>query len=118
MQEENALIAGEMSGHIFFKDKYYGFDDALYAGVRLFDIISRQNIKLDEYLDSLPETFASNEIKIPCDESQKFQIVEAIQNTLRSENVDFNDIDGVRFTNDIGWWLIRASNTSAVIVVR
>jgi phosphomannomutase len=118
MQEEDALIAGEMSGHIFFKDKYYGFDDALYAGVRLLDIISRQNIKLDEYLDSLPETFASNEIKIPCEESQKFKIVEAIQNSLRSENIDFNDIDGVRFTSDIGWWLIRASNTSAVIVVR
>ena len=118
MLEENALLAGEMSGHIFFKDKYYGFDDALYAGLRLLDIISRNNIKLDDFLDSLPKTYATNEIKLPCSEAEKFQIVKAIQDQLRDEKIEFNDIDGARVTNENGWWLVRASNTSAVLVVR
>jgi phosphomannomutase len=118
MLEEDAVLAGEMSGHIFFKDKYYGYDDALYAGLRLLDIISRNNIKLDDFLDTLPETFATNEIKLPCDESEKFKIVKSIQDRLRNDNIEFNDIDGIRFTNKNGWWLIRASNTSAVLVVR
>lgn len=118
MQEESALLAGEMSGHIFFNDKYFGFDDALYAAIRLLDIISKPDEKLSDFLDSLPKSFTTTEIKVKCHEDRKFQVIESIKQNLVQNNIDFNDIDGVRYTNDNGWWLIRASNTSASIVVR
>jgi len=112
IKETKALLAGEMSGHIFFADKYYGFDDALYAAIRLLNIASKQ--PLSELLKSLPTTYSTSEIRIECNEEIKFAVVDYLQSKL----LDFNNIDGIRVSNSDGWWLLRASNTQPVLVVR
>jgi phosphomannomutase len=118
MKETKSPLAGEMSGHIFFADRYFGFDDGIYAAIRIINIILKEGKPLSEIRKSLPKTFSTPEIRVECSEEAKFAIVEKIKKQLRAKNVDFNDVDGIRMQNENGWWLLRASNTSAVLVAR
>jgi phosphomannomutase len=118
LAETGGPLAGEMSGHIFFAEGYYGFDDAIYVGVRLLDILARSEERLDDMVDRLPPVFNTPELRIECDEVRKFAIVEEVKDRLRRRGAEFVDIDGVRVRTSDGWWLMRASNTQAVIVVR
>jgi len=118
MKEVKSPLAGEMSGHIFFADKYYGYDDALYAAVRLIDILISSGKSLSQIKAALPKTYSTPEIRIECPDDKKFQIIKNIQEQLHQAKVKFNDIDGVRASDENGWWLIRASNTQAVLVAR
>ena len=118
LAETGAPLAGEMSGHIFFADGYYGFDDAVYVAVRLLDILARSEERLGAMIDRLPPVFNTPEIRVECDEARKFAIVEEVKERLRRRGAEFNDIDGVRVSTPDGWWLMRASNTQAVVVVR
>ncbi len=119
MAELEAPLAGEMSGHIFFADRYYGFDDALYAAVRLISIVSRwRDESLASRYDSLPHMVNTPELRFPCDDERKFAVVEEVKERLRTAGAQVADIDGVRVLTDDGWWLLRASNTQAVLVAR
>ena len=118
MKETNALLAGEMSGHIFFKDRYFGFDDGIYAALRLIRTLRKNNLKLSDYRKSLPKTFSTKEHKISCDEDKKFLVITKLKKILQDRNIEFLDIDGVRVESEDGWWLIRASNTSPYLVTR
>lgn len=116
MHEEKAIFAGEASGHLFFADKYFGFDDAIYAALRLFDILINNNDNLSCMLSKLPNSSATIEAKINCSDERKFAIIESIKHNLQNE--DFIAIDGIRKKINNGWWLARASNTQPVITVR
>ncbi|MBV8398595.1 MAG: phosphomannomutase/phosphoglucomutase [Acetobacteraceae bacterium] len=118
MAEIGSPLAGEMSGHIFFGDKWYGFDDALYAAVRVLGIIARMDTRLSEVREALPHVVNTPEIRFDCDDRRKFQVVEEVAARLRAEGAKVADIDGVRVLRDEGWWLLRASNTQAVLVAR
>ena len=118
MRELGASLAGEMSGHIFFADKYYGFDDALYASIRLINILANSSKSLAQMRAELPKTFSTAEIRIETSEEKKFAIVEDLKNLLHKNNEKFVDIDGIRAQSSEGWWLIRASNTQPVLVAR
>jgi phosphomannomutase len=118
MVETGAPLAGEMSGHIFFADGYYGFDDALYAAIRLMRIVAAGDVSLAAMRDRLPAVVNTPELRFPCDEARKFTAVEDIRDRLRADGADFNDTDGVRVSTPDGWWLLRASNTQAVLVAR
>jgi phosphomannomutase len=118
MAETKSPLAGEMSGHIFFADEYYGFDDALYGAVRLLRAIVRSGKSLAELRDALPALVNTPEIRIACPDDRKFAVVQALAEELRKEEADFNDIDGIRINRQGGWWLLRASNTQAVLVAR
>jgi phosphomannomutase len=107
-----------MSGHIFFADKYYGFDDALYASIRLINILANSSKSLAQMRAELPKTFSTAEIRIETSEEKKFAIVEDLKNLLHKNNEKFVDIDGIRAQSSEGWWLIRASNTQPVLVAR
>ena len=117
MKEEHALLAGEMSGHIFFADRYYGFDDAIYATLRILEILSQSDVPLHQMLADVPETFATPEIRVDCDDAQKFELVQRIVEHYRPTH-DLVDIDGARIQFDGGWGLVRASNTQPVLVLR
>jgi phosphomannomutase len=118
LAELSAPLAGEMSGHIFFGDGWYGFDDAVYVAVRLLGIIGGGTKTLTELADELPATFNTPELRIDCDEARKFAIVAEVAERLRRRGAEVIDIDGVRVKSPDGWWLVRASNTQAVIVAR
>ena len=118
MAETGAALAGEMSGHIFFADRYYGFDDALYAAVRLISLVARSGRSLAELRDELPKVINTPELRFPCPEDRKFQVVEEVRNRLAAAGDDVNDCDGVRVRTPDGWWLLRASNTQDVLVAR
>jgi phosphomannomutase len=118
LAELKAPLAGEMSGHIFFADRYYGFDDAVYVAVRLLGILARGSDSLAAIGDRLPAMFNTPELRLDCDEARKFAIVAEISERLRRRGAEIIDIDGVRVKTPEGWWLIRASNTQAVIVAR
>lgn len=118
MKETKAALAGEMSGHIFFADKYYGFDDALYAAIRIINIVERSQFSLAQMRKALPKTFSTPEIRVECSDEKKFGIVEKLKEKLKNSGTKFNDIDGIRANTDLGWWLIRASNTQPVLVAR
>lgn len=118
MAEEKAPLAGEMSGHIFFSHKFYGFDDAIYAAIRLLNAVSNHGGSLGDLRDALPQMVNTPELRFECDEDKKFAIVEKVVEELRAQGADFSDIDGARVNTPDGWWLLRASNTQAVLVAR
>jgi phosphomannomutase len=118
MAETKSPLAGEMSGHIFFADEYYGFDDALYGAVRLLRAVARSGKSLTALREALPTLVNTPEIRIPCPDEKKFSIVSDLAGELRKEGANFNDVDGIRISKDGGWWLLRASNTQAVLVAR
>ncbi|MDQ7033074.1 MAG: phosphomannomutase/phosphoglucomutase [Desulfonauticus sp.] len=118
MKEENAILAGEMSGHMFFADRYFGFDDAIYAAKRLVEILAKNPGKpLSTYLSDWPKTFSTPEIRMECPEQIKFQVVARALEYFKQQ-YDVIDIDGVRITFPDGWGLLRASNTQPVLVLR
>ncbi|RLB54380.1 MAG: phosphomannomutase [Deltaproteobacteria bacterium] len=117
MKEESALLAGEMSGHVFFGDRYYGFDDAVYATLRLLEIVAASNQPLHELIADLPETHVTPELRVPSTDDAKFAVVERVLAHYR-ESHDVVDIDGARIRFDGGWGLVRASNTQPVLVMR
>ncbi len=118
MVETGAPLSGEMSGHIFYKDGFYGHDDALYVAVRLLDILARGSRKLAEIRDSLPEVHNTPEIRFDCPDETKFAVIEKVAEALRREGAEVDETDGVRVRTPEGWWLLRASNTQAVLVAR
>ncbi len=118
MAELSAPLAGEMSGHIFFADRYYGFDDALYAAVRLLALIERQQTSLAALYDQLPAMCNTPEVRFPCAEDRKFAVINEVANRLAVSGADVTTIDGVRVKTQDGWWLLRASNTQDVLVAR
>ena len=118
MKETGAPLAGEMSGHIFFKHRWYGFDDALYAAVRLIEAVSASGKSLTEIMDAMPKTMATPELRFQVEESRKFAIVEEVRERLSADGAKVNATDGVRVSTGDGWWLIRASNTQDVLVAR
>ncbi|MSP29227.1 MAG: phosphomannomutase/phosphoglucomutase [Acetobacteraceae bacterium] len=118
MAASGSPLAGEMSGHVFFADKWYGFDDALYAGIRLLGIIARMEGKLSAVRKALPQVVNTPEVRFDCDDVRKFQVITEVAARLRSAGADVSDIDGVRVNTTDGWWLLRASNTQAVLVSR
>ena len=119
MKEVNAPLAGEMSGHIFFSDRYFGFDDAIYAAIRLIDVVNRQGKKLSTLRSALPSVINTPELRFPCEGKNKFSMIEQVKEILREyKDVEVCDIDGVRVSSKYGWWLIRASNTQEIIVAR
>jgi len=117
IKEEKAALAGEMSGHIFFADRYFGFDDAIYASGRLLEILSQTERKLSDLLSDLPETFNTPEIRVYASDEVKFKIVDEVRRALAAR-YPVVDIDGVRAEMGGGWALVRASNTQAVLVMR
>ncbi|MDP6173583.1 MAG: phosphomannomutase/phosphoglucomutase, partial [Rhodospirillales bacterium] len=118
MAELDAPLAGEMSGHIFFADGYFGFDDGLHAAVRLLSILSRSGESLAQMLDGLPQMVNTPELRFPCDEARKFHVAREVKANLAARGAQVFDLDGVRVETDDGWWLLRASNTQAVLVAR
>ncbi len=121
MAQTKAPLAGELSGHIFFNDKYYGYDDALYCAIRLMNILSAEDKPLSAHFTHLPALLSTPEQRIAVDEAVKFSIVPKILARLKAENhpdITINDIDGIRVSTPDGWWLIRPSNTEAALVVR
>jgi phosphomannomutase len=118
MAETNAPLAGEMSGHIFFNDKWFGFDDALYAAIRVLGIIARGTETLAAFRESLPHVVNTPEIRFDCAEDRKFAVVEEVAERLKASGETVCDTDGVRVNTADGWWLLRASNTQAVLVAR
>ncbi len=117
MKEEDAALAGEMSGHMFFKDRYYGFDDALYASCRLLEIMDTTGLGVDELIKDLPKTFTTPELRVECPDEVKFKVVEKIV-ALYKARQKVIDIDGMRAIYDDGWGLVRASNTQPALVLR
>jgi phosphomannomutase/phosphoglucomutase len=115
--EVNALAAGEVSGHIFFHDKWFGFDDAVYAGARLLEILAATDSSLAELYDSIPRVFNTPELRIDCGDNVKFHVVDAVRNHFR-KILPVIDIDGARVKFPHGWALVRASNTQPALVVR
>jgi phosphomannomutase/phosphoglucomutase len=118
MKEEHAELAGEMSGHIFFKNRYFGFDDAVYSSARLLEILTNEKKKLSELLADVPQTFASPELRVDTVEEKKFELVKRATEALRAQGHSIIDVDGVRVTFPDGWGLIRASNTQPILVLR
>ena len=118
MAELGAPFAGEMSAHIFFADRYYGYDDALYAALRLLGALARSGQSLAAFRDGLPPAVNTPELRFPCDEARKWAVVEEVRDRLRASGADLIDIDGVRVKTTDGWWLLRASNTQDVLVAR
>jgi phosphomannomutase len=118
MAEIGCPFGGEMSGHLFFADHWYGFDDALYAGVRLAGIVARMDAPLSSFRIGLPEVLNTPELRFNCEEQRKFQVIAEVAARLREGGARFSDIDGVRVQTVDGWWLLRASNTQAVLVAR
>ena len=117
MKEERAALGGEMSGHIFFADRYFGYDDAVYASCRLLELLSRTDKKLSQLLSDVPKTFITPEIRVDCADEIKFAVVEAVRQALKKDH-PIIDVDGVRVRFKDGWGLVRASNTQPVLVLR
>ena len=118
MKETGAPLAGEMSGHIFFKHRWYGFDDALYAAVRLIEAVAASGKTLTEIMDSMPTSKVTPELRFPVDESRKFAVINEVRQRLSSNGARVDSTDGARVMTDDGWWLLRASNTQDVLVAR
>ncbi len=118
MAETGSPLAGEMSGHVFFADRWYGFDDALYAAVRLMGIVARMEGKLSAVRLAMPQVVNTPELRFDCADTRKFGVIEEVAARLRQAGATVADIDGVRVATPDGWWLLRASNTQAVLVAR
>jgi len=118
MAETGSPLAGEMSGHIFFADKWYGFDDAPYSALRLLGIVARMSEKLSDVRKALPQVINTPELRFNCGEDRKFAVVAEVKARLAGEGASVQDVDGVRVLTEDGWWLLRASNTQAVLVAR
>ena len=118
MKEEEALLAGEMSGHIFFADRWFGFDDGVYASLRLAEILSQADKPLSQYLSDLPVRYSTPEIRTDCPDEVKFQIVSDLIKVFKEKGFEVIDIDGARIEFPEGWALVRASNTQPVLVLR
>ena len=116
IREEGAFLGGEMSGHIFFNDRWPGFDDGIYAGARMLEIIASS--EEENIFNSIPKMFSTPEINVSSTDEEKFRIVEQFKNNYNLENANFIDIDGIRIEFEKGWGLLRASNTSPVLVLR
>lgn len=117
MKKEKAALGGEMSGHIFFADRYFGYDDAIYASCRLIELLSGTEEKLSQLLSDVPKTFITPEIRVDCPDEIKFKVVERVKEML-SKNNPIIDVDGVRVRFQDGWGLVRASNTQPALVLR
>ena len=117
MKEEKAVLGGEMSGHIFFADRYFGYDDAIYASCRLIELLSGKDQKLSQLLNDVPKTFITPEIRVDCPDEIKFKVVEKVKEMLSKDN-PIIDVDGVRVKFEDGWGLVRPSNTQPVLVLR
>lgn len=117
MKQESAALAGEMSGHMFFSDRYFGYDDAIYASCRLLEILAETGQTISELLADVPKTFTTPEIRVECPDAVKFKVVEKLTKRFR-EKYDIIDIDGVRILLPDGWGLVRASNTQPALVLR
>ncbi len=119
MAETGAPLAGEMSGHIFFKDRYYGFDDALYAAVRLIELLSARDESLSTVRDRLPQVMNTPELRFSCSEERKFPAIDEVKALLGARTgLEVSQVDGVRVQTTDGWWLLRASNTQDALVAR
>ncbi|MCU0587082.1 MAG: phosphomannomutase/phosphoglucomutase [Syntrophobacteraceae bacterium] len=118
MKEVDAVLAGEMSGHMFFKDRYFGFDDGIYASCRLLEILSRGRKTISDLLEGVPETFTTPEIRVDCPDEIKFEVVEHARRHFVDAGYSVIDVDGVRIVFEDGWGLVRASNTQPVLVLR
>jgi phosphomannomutase/phosphoglucomutase len=118
MKEENAELAGEMSGHVFFRDRYLGFDDAIYASARLFEILAKEERPFSALLSDLPPVVATPEIRVECPDDVKFRVVERVARILAPLAREVIDVDGIRALFEGGWGLVRASNTQPVLVLR
>ena len=116
--EKNALLAGEMSGHIFFKDRWFGFDDAIYAGSRMLEILSEKEKNSSDIFSELPQNLSTPEINISVSDENKFSIISKLIKILEKESGEINSLDGIRIDRDSCWGLIRASNTSPNLVLR
>ena len=117
MKDKGAVLAGEMSGHMFFADRYFGFDDALYAACRLLELLANSSASLSQMLSDMPPTVVTPEIRLQCDEDKKFEVVERVKEHFRSL-YEVIDVDGARVLFPNGWGLVRASNTQDVLVMR
>jgi phosphomannomutase len=118
MKETGAPLAGEMSGHIFFKHRWYGFDDALYAGVRLIEAVAKSGKSLTDLMDEMPKSVATPELRFPVEASRKFAVVDEVLERLTADGAKVDATDGARVNTEDGWWLLRASNTQDVLVAR
>lgn len=118
LNEKDVLVGGEYSGHIFFRDKYYGYDDGIYAGLRMFEILSNTNKKCSELLEGYNKYYNTPEIKVATTDEKKWSIVENVKDYVKSKGYEFIDIDGVRVTFNDGWALIRCSNTGPNLTMR
>jgi phosphomannomutase len=118
MAETKSPLAGEMSGHIFFNDKWYGFDDAPYSALRLLGIIARASESLAQMRDALPKVINTPELRFDCPDERKFGVIQEVKARLAASGAQVDDVDGVRVLTEDGWWLLRASNTQAVLVAR
>jgi phosphomannomutase/phosphoglucomutase len=118
MKEVSALVAGEMSGHMFFNDRYFGYDDAIYAGARLLELLSEGQETPAQLLADLPESFTTPEIRVDCADEIKFEVVEKSRAKLQEMGFEVIAIDGARVEFEDGWGLVRASNTQPVLVYR
>jgi len=116
--ETNALLGGEMSGHIFFNDDWYGFDDAIYSALRIIEILSKTELTPHEVFKSYPKHFSTPEINLKVSEKDKFKIIDDLKTLINSSGYELIDIDGIRLENENSWGLIRASNTSPNLVLR
>ncbi len=117
MNKEGAELAGEMSGHIFFADGYYGYDDAIFASCRLIQILSHSEKTVSQLLSDLPKTYTTPEIRIDCPDNEKFAIVRQLTEEFKTQ-YEVIDIDGARVVFEGGWGLLRASNTQPILVLR
>jgi len=117
MKQEKAVLAGEMSGHMFFADRYFGYDDAIYAACRMLELLSHASTSLSQMLEDIPPTFVTPEIRVQCDDDKKFGVVEKVKEHFRKTH-EVIDVDGARVLFPNGWGLVRASNTQDVLVMR
>jgi phosphomannomutase / phosphoglucomutase len=118
MKETHSPLAGEMSGHVFFKDRYYGFDDAIYAAARLFELLAKHKKSPAQLLSDMPPSFSTPELRVDCADEIKFDVVAKSREALQAMGLDVNAIDGARVSFGDGWGLVRASNTQPVLVFR